>query len=471
MADFKVNDQSAAVAKMAVHWPLIAALVGGTVTMRAAGKTYLPQWPKEVDDDYRDRLNTAVLFNAFGHTAESLSAKPFSRPITVKDEAEGVRDYFDNIDALGSHIHTFSGELMLASLQYGLHGVLVEAPKVEGVITRQQEIDAGIRPYLTRYGGSSILGWKAKADSKGESYLTQLRLLETVQEDDGPWGQKDVQQVRVLYPGRWEIWREADKPDQTGKREWTRWSYGNTSIQKIPFVFFYGIKQGFGIGKPPLIDLAHLNVEHWQSSSDQQTILHVARVPILFGAGFTASDNFVVGSKSVTTSISPEAKLEFVEHTGQAIGAGRQSLLDLEDRMRQIGAELLVQRPSVTTATQIQSDDETNRSVMQKICEEFENSLAACIKLMGEYEQKDSAPTVQVFKDFKSAQIGAKSSEFLMRATESGQISRQTAFEHAQRSDLLLPDIKWEDEKRRLLEESDLRKKLAEEGKPPKAAD
>jgi len=32
--------------------------------------------------------------------------------------------------------------------------------------------------------------------------------------------------------------------------------------------------------KPPLLDLAWLNVEHWQSASDQSNILHVARVPI-----------------------------------------------------------------------------------------------------------------------------------------------------------------------------------------------
>ncbi|MBX8484820.1 DUF4055 domain-containing protein [Pseudomonas cichorii] len=36
---------------------------------------------------------------------------------------------------------------------------------------------------------------------------------------------------------------------------------------------------------PPFKDLAHLNIQHWQSKPDQDNILHVARVPILFGSG------------------------------------------------------------------------------------------------------------------------------------------------------------------------------------------
>lgn len=45
-------------------------------------------------------------------------------------------------------------------------------------------------------------------------------------------------------------------------------------------------------GKPPLIELAHLNVKHWQSQSDQDNILHVIRVPILVRIGIqTQYDN------------------------------------------------------------------------------------------------------------------------------------------------------------------------------------
>jgi len=37
MDDFKVDQQTSAVEKMAKAWPVIDALIGGTATMRAAG--------------------------------------------------------------------------------------------------------------------------------------------------------------------------------------------------------------------------------------------------------------------------------------------------------------------------------------------------------------------------------------------------------------------------------------------------
>lgn len=466
----KVNEQSAAVLAMSKPWFMLSSLVGGTESMRAAGETFLPRWPKEEDDDYRERLNTSVLFNVFEHTATSFSAKPFARPMNIQNVADGLEKYFNNIDALGTDIHTFAGQIMLANLRFGLHGVLVEAPKSEGVRTRQQEIDAGIRPYLTQYDYKSILGWRSKHDGNGNSFLTQLRLKECITEPDGLFGERQIEQVRVLEPGIWQVWRQRQVPNEA-KQEWFLFDHGTTSIKKVPFVFFYGVREGFGIGKSPLLDIGYLNVEHWQSASDQQNILHVARVPVLFAKGFTTTDALTIGARSACSSISPEADMKYVEHTGAAVGAGRQSLLDLEDRMRQIGADLLVQRPAVTTATAVQSDDESGRSILQKICEEFEDSLEICLQLMGEYEGKASKPTVQVYKDFKSAQMSEKTGDLLLRATDSGHVSKQTMFDHLKRADVIDPTYTWEDEQKRLNAESPLRKQLSEDNISPKAAD
>ena len=56
-----VSSKTAAVAKMHGHSVMIDALLGGTEAMRAAGKAYLPQWPREEDDSYQTRLGTSTL--------------------------------------------------------------------------------------------------------------------------------------------------------------------------------------------------------------------------------------------------------------------------------------------------------------------------------------------------------------------------------------------------------------------------
>ena len=52
--------------------------------------------------------------------------------------------------------------------------------------------------------------------------------------------------------------------------------------------------------RPPLLDLAWLNLAHWQSSSDQRHILHIARVPILFARGMdTAESQIDIGPNRI----------------------------------------------------------------------------------------------------------------------------------------------------------------------------
>ena len=105
-------------------------------------------------------------------------------------------------------------------------------------------------------------------------------------------------------------------------------------------------------GRPPLMDLALLNLAHWQSSSDQRHILHVARVPLLFARNLRPGENGLdIGPNRLIVGDSDGADLKFVEHSGSAIEAGRQDLVDLEDRMAVMGLDLIARRPGSATAT------------------------------------------------------------------------------------------------------------------------
>lgn len=446
---FDVDDRSPAVEAMAQAWPMIDALTAGTAAMRRGGRAFLPKWPNESDASYTTRLATATLFPAFARTASVMAAKPFAKPLGI-DEATipaPVRAFLDDVDLYGTDLQPYVADIFLACMLTGLAGVLVDYPPAADVRTRADEQIAGTRPYFTTYPAASILGWKARRSAAG-SYLTQLRLEENISEPDGEFGEKTIKQVRVLTPGAWQVWRKSR--DVTGREVWAVWLDGTTTLDKVPFVFFYGLRKDFGIGAPPLLDLAHLNVEHWQSASDQQTILHVARVPILFAKGFDETDKLIIGASTAATSSNADSDLRYVEHTGAAIGAGRQSILDLEDRMRQTGAELLVQRPMTTTATQVVSETEGSRSTLQKIVEDFEESLEDCINLMGEWIGQPTDAEVHMFKDFGAANMSDKTGDLLLRARDSGVVSRETAFTELRRMDVISTDIQWADEAKRI---------------------
>lgn len=436
-----VRTESAAVEEMAVHWPMLRALLGGTHAMRAAGKAYLPQWPNEEDRSYLARLAVATLYPAYARTVEVLAGKPFSKPLTLGEDVPArLQEWSQDIDLQGRNLHTFAAELMRDVIGYGLSGVLIDYPKADGIRTQADEKAIGARPYFTRYAPGTVLGWKSEQRA-GATRLTQLRLLESVEEDDGDWATKSAEQVRVLVPGAWAIYRS------NGKNEWALFEEGTTTLSEIPFVFFYGERQGFGTSRPPLLDLAHQNVEHWQSASDQQTITHVARVPILTVIG--ADDTSITVGASAAVSLPLGADLKFVEHTGAAIEAGRQSLLDLEERMRQTGAELLVLKPGQITATQTQAESEANRCALQRIAQDVQDGLNMCLQFAADWVGEAEGGHVELFKSYGMPPSDA-SMESIIKAVSLGLISGETALYEFQRRGLVSDSVKWDEEQERI---------------------
>lgn len=442
-----VRQPSKAALSTSEHLPMIDALLGGTSSMRKAGEAYLPKWPNEEGESYQARLKVATLYPAFSHTVSILAGKPFSKQLTLSDDVpEMIAEWCEDIDLQGRNLHAFAADLMRDCVSYGLSGVLIDFPTVDSVKTLADEKKIGARPYFIRYAPGTVLGFRTRRVN-GVEKLDQLRLLETVTEKDGAFGEKEIEQVRVLTPGTWATYRKNEKGD-----DWNLFEEGTTSLSEIPFVFFYGIRKGFGIGAPPLIELAFQNVEHWQSSSDQQTIVHVARVPILTIIGADNDTAITVGASSAV-KLPVGADMKFVEHSGAAIAAGRETIKDSEERMRQTGAELLVINPGVLTATQTRSDNEGNKCVLQRITEIFEDALDQCLVYLGMWINQDVTGNVTIFKDFGSASLSDASAQLLLLANQSGKLSDETLIEEWKRRNILSPDVEFEDEQDRISEQ------------------
>lgn len=433
----RVQDQSPQVQAMAKNWPIVDALLGGTAAMRDAGKAFLPQWPAEEDDAYLMRSKTATLFPAFRRTLSVMAGKPFSRQMIISDDVpSSVDDLLDDVNMEGVSLHVFASEVMREALAYGLCGVLVEfTRRPEGVGDMLgQEKAAGLRPYLSFYRHDDILGWRHEKD-RGRHRLTQLRLRESITLEDGEYGTKTMQRIRVLYPGRWELYEESakDKYDLID-------SGFTDNMSEIPFVPFYGCKLGFMRGESPLLDLAHLNVKHWQSQSDQDTILHVARVPILAVIGADDGTQLNVGASSAV-SVPLGGDIKFVEHSGAAIGAGSAALIALEQQMIQTGAELLVKQPGQRTATEAAGDAEASKSELLAIVEDFEDSLDQCLQLMAAWLREKSGGNVSLYKDFGASSLSDASAQLILSMQGAGLLSKSTAIKEMQRRAILMPDI------------------------------
>src|SRR5262249_45119914 len=99
----------------------------------------------------------------------------------------------------------------------------------------------------------------------GRRVLDQITFEECSYEPNGEYGEEEVKRYRVLRPGYWELYREIKT--ETGA-DYIVEAAGESSLSEIPLAVIYGRKTGYLTSKPPLLDLALINIGHYQKYSD-----------------------------------------------------------------------------------------------------------------------------------------------------------------------------------------------------------
>lgn len=438
----QVQDRDSKLDAMAAHWPKIEALLGGTSAMRKAKETYLPKQPAESDDDYTYRLSTSTLFPAFERTCGVMAGKPFAKELTLNKVPAAVEAYVGDVDGEGRSLHAFASDIFdVSAIKFGFGGILVDYTKTEGQARTQADEKAmGARPYMVHIKHDQILGYKTQR-AGDKVVFTQLRIKETKEEDDG-YGTKVVNCVRVLEPGKWELWVERSSQSKTA---YVLEDQGTTTLSYIPFVPLYGIRKGFMLGMPPLLSLADLNIKHWQHQSDQDENARFARKRLLVFSGLTNDDKIVMAS-DMALRLPPNAKAEVIQGSAESVNAGRSELQALEQQMIQTGAELLVATPGQRTATEASNDAEANKSMLQRIVENFEDALDLALQYMADWIKAGEGGSVSLFKDFAAASLTDASAQLVVTMAQGGLITKETALREQQRRGVLSPDLDVETE-------------------------
>lgn len=436
-------------------WHLICCLLAGTRAMREAGPLYLPQESKEDDEAYRCRLYRSFLYNGFEDTVTKLGGKPFSKPVTIKGEDSldaRLDDLLDDVDRTKRDITTFAQELFTAGVAWGLTHVVVDYPKLPAGATLADEKQAGARPILIHVPPQNLIGWRSETLPNGEERLTMIRFKECKVEDDGMYGDREVHRIRVFTQTTWEVWEQQMVKTKTGPREqYVKVEEGTHTLGEVPLLTFYaGKRTGFMMAVPPLLSLAWLNLEHWQSSSDQRNILRFARVGLLFAAGFSEEEvekGIVIGPSKLIATSNPNGKLAYVEHTGKAIESGERDLQKLQDQMEVLGLQPLVEKAGDSTATGKAIDEGKTLTAMQTWVMKFEGFLKECVKLSAKWLKIELPEdfVINVYNDFSLANRGTTDLDTLNKARQQGDIDRETYLNEIKRRGVLAEDVKVQD--------------------------
>lgn len=453
---------------MAPRWNVIETLLGGTEAMRAAGETYLPKHTEETQTGYDERVQAAVLLNMVEQTLDTLSGKPFCEPIKVNEDVPaGIAEtILMDVDLQGNNLDVFARQWFREGMAKALAHVLIDfprpTPRTDGQPrTLADDRAEGLRPYWVLVKPECLLFARA-AVVNGVEVLQHVRILEHYTEQVG-FAEVCKRRIRVLEPGLVQLWEPVERKNNSQKEEWTKVDEWPTGLTYIPLVTFYADRQGFMEGKPPLLDLAWLNVAHWQSTSDQRHILTVTRFPLLAcsGASGEDSDPVVIGPNKVMYNPDPQGKFYYVEHTGAAIEAGRKDLQDLEGQMAGYGAEFLKKKPGTQTATARALDSAEATSDLSAMVGVFEDAIAQALDITAEWLRLGvEGGTVELVKDYDIEELDTTVLEFVKYLREKNDLSRKALINFAKLKGILPEDFDEEEDWEEIVEEVAARSEL-----------
>lgn len=390
----------------------IRAVRAGTEALRLAGEKYLPRELGESQASYKRRLARSFLTNYSDQTVRNLSSKPFTRPVVLKSDrySELASQISKAVDSRGTSLTGLSSTVFEDALWQGTSFIAVDA-----------SVDSG-KPYAYHLSADNVLGFRMDEDDK----LSEVRILEKATVADGDWGEKEIERVRVFRrEGEKVTWSLYEKTDGKELPVELDKPFAYKKIPLFPVHAVAVLPSGELFAPSPVKDLVLMNIQHFQESSDQSNILRVARVPVLFASGIAEDAVIAIGSEHAIKAVDAGANLRYVEHSGAAIGAGRDSLKDLEAKMQAFGGAMLENTGPVETATgrALKAGETNNRIAM--IALNLASALEEAVACMAYFNRVSEPDFVVDIETEYGLTVSQEKLTALQTARQLGDLSRE----------------------------------------------
>ncbi len=404
---------SMAVAKQQHALHIVRDLDAGPESVRDRGQMYLPRAPGENAANYQDRLERSVFFNVFGHTVEGLVGQVFRRDPVLDDTIPPVIvEQLENVDLMGTHFDVFARDRLTDAMVAGHCAILVEFPKTGGTQNAKQEAQE-IRPYWVPIRKDDIVSWRT-VNENGAIVLTQLVLKECTVVPAGDFGEAEQVRYRVFYRDNNVVgFRLLQINKDKSITEVDAGMYPTQTEIPVAEIITNG-RKGMFESAPPLIDLAYLNIAHYQQYSDYVNSIHKTCVPVFATIGL--SDPVDTNGNPAPLVLGPNTALNlpiggnamYISHSGQALASVKEALNDLKSDMGTLGLSMLSpSKRSAETAQAKKLDKTTEDSALAVTARGLQDGLERALAFHARYLLLDTGGSVSVNREFDEQSMQA----------------------------------------------------------------
>jgi hypothetical protein len=422
---------------MMTDWSVMSAVTNGTEYLRDQSEKYLPQEPREDDDAYETRVDRSVLSPYTSRLIETAAGAILRKPIHIKGDPYWL-DLAQNIDGIGSNINEYARRALVSSLTYGHSAVLVDYPAAMGARNLAEERAQGRRPYFIHVDAPQIWGWRQASTMPGAP-LTQVRIHEYTTRPLNDFGEEQIEQMRVIYPGKYDLYTLGQDVVEFSES-------GGYSLDEIPLVPIYSNRRGMLQSLPPLLDIANLNITHYQRQADLIHALHIAAMPTLVLEGWDDTTGSATMGVNYAIAMQPGNKAYYVQADATSFDAQMNELQSLEQQMSTLGVTKLFGQKFVAESAEAKRIDQAQgNSVLSIISQELESALNQAFAFAAKYVGIE-APEISIDRDFDYYRLIGQDVSVLTQLNQAGKISDQMLLEILRRGEILPDNVHIEDE-------------------------
>mgnify|MGYP003386216307 FL=1 len=460
------------------EWQMIRDICAGERAVKDQGKLYLPQLEGMDDGEFQSYLERATFYPFTGRTASAMSGTIFRRKEQYENFPTGQLDKLADFTKDKQPFRIFAIYVAEEVIKMGRFGVLLDLPAVQTTIPR---------PYVVGYTAENIIDWEyGEIDGRNELVRVVLREARHVKDTANLTTNPGVtaNASTIILPQYRQLRLTSTSADREYIQEvfFTDNSTHAADLSKaldprfliqtivptnrgktldyIPFRIIGAAANTPTVEKPPLQDIARINVSHFRSYANLEHGRLFTGFPIYYveapvGGGETDAE-FELGASKVWVT-PPGAKPGLLEMNGQGLKFLVDALDQKESHAAALGGRLMGIRSnaSVESDNLLKISERNEQSILLKVTLSLDEAFTAVLRWWLSFQDvtKEVAAkaSVEFDKDFLFDGLGAREFRAIQSMYMDGVLPIEIVYAALRKSEII-PDWMTEAEFTRLLD-------------------
>lgn len=435
------------------EWMILRDCMLGEKQVKSRTTAYVPHSKGFENDEYAAYIERASFYNMVARTVSGMLGTLFRRaPIHSGIPA--------NVDTNNVGFEKES----LYSLMRNASQDIIHVGRVGALVDRSADTDDDGDPYIVLYPVESILRWTFGI-VKGRRVPVSITLRESkVYESETEANVVRTEYRKLILRGgiysqelyESTIDKDAEITDNPIIVIPTR--RGQT-LDFIPFEFINSTSNKADVERPQLVDVARLNISHFQSSAQLEHGRFYTGLPVYYcSADSNDKTEFTLGPSTVW-KLPQEGRAGIIEFNGSGLKSLETALEQKESQAASLGGRLI----GVSTQSTAESDNMTamkernENALLLNIAFSLETAFTKLIKYVAWWQDNTDSVVdeieIECSKDFMLKPVGAREFRAMHMMYTDGLIPVEAMYDYLRRAEVI-PDWLDIDEFKRLLKSS-----------------